>query len=54
MKPNFQSAEVELVFAEVPPRPRARLLRLRQLIFETARAEDVAPVKEALRWGQPS
>ena len=53
--PAFQTPEVASVFAAYPPALRDRLLRLRQLIFETAEAtEGVGPLQEALKWGQPS
>ena len=55
VEPAFQSDEVEAVFAAYPDALRDRLLRLRRLIFETARAtEGVGPVLETLKWGQPS
>ncbi len=51
----FQTPEVESVFAAYPPALQDRLLRLRDLIFETAAAtEGVGALQEALKWGQPS
>ena len=53
--PEFQSPEVASVFAAYPPALRDRLLRLRELIFETAQAtEGVGAIEETLKWGQPS
>ena len=48
-------ARVAAVFDAHPPRVRARLLKLRQLILETAAQTDgVGELEEALRWGDPS
>ena len=52
---EFDSLEVALVFDEYPGHVREKLMRLRQLIFETASAtEGVGELEEALRWGEPS
>ena len=54
MKP-FQSSAVEQVFRGYPNELRAKLMRLRQLIFEAAAGlEGVGPLDETLKWGQPS
>ena len=51
----FDHAGVEAVFAQYPERVRARLLVLRELIFETAALNDsVGPIEETLRWGEPA
>lgn len=51
----FSNHEVEAVFAVYPPRMREKLLRIRQLIFETAaNTERVGKLTETLKWGQPS
>lgn len=51
----FATAEVADVFTACPPRVRSRLLRLRDLIFETAAATDgVGEIEETLKWGEPS
>lgn len=51
----FKDRDVEAVFANYPPDVRARLLRLRQLIFDTAASiAGVGPLEETLRWGEPS
>ena len=52
---RFDNAEVEAVFRSYPNAVRKKLLVLRQLIFETARATDgVGELEETLKWGQPS
>ena len=46
---------VEAAFGAYPGRVRARLLALRRLILDTARAtEGVGTLEETLKWGQPS
>ncbi len=53
--PEFQEKAVSEVFAGYPAEIRTELLKLRTLIFETAAAtEDVGPLQETLKWGQPS
>ena len=48
-------ADVAAVFAAFPERVRARLLEVRNLIFETAAAsESVGPLTETLKWGEPA
>ena len=48
-------ADVAAAFAGVPERVRARLLEVRDLIFETAAAiEGVGPLTETLKWGEPA
>ncbi|WP_083218623.1 DUF1801 domain-containing protein [Bradyrhizobium icense] len=50
-----RDAAVEAVFEAYPNPVRAKLLALRRLIFDTARAtEGVGPLEETLKWGQPS
>ncbi len=52
---NQRSAEVEAVFASYPEGPRARLLELRQLVFDVADGlPGVGPVLETLKWGEPA
>lgn len=42
-------------FARFPPAVRSRLLELRSLIFETARARpEVGRLTETLKWGEPA
>ena len=54
MKP-FARPEVAAVFDAYPKNVKAKLLRLRRLIFETAaRTPSVGPLEETLKWGQPS
>jgi hypothetical protein len=48
-------AEVASVFSAFPTSVRARLLEVRDLIFETAAAIDgVGPLTETLKWGEPA
>jgi Domain of unknown function (DU1801) len=54
-QPNGASAAVEAVFDTYPKPLKARLLALRRLIFETAKAtKGVGALQETLKWGQPS
>ena len=54
-KPKFQDRDVAAVFNAYPRAVKAKLLSLRQLIFDVARqTPGVGEVHEALRWGQPS
>lgn len=47
--------EVAAVFSTFPSSVRATLLKVRELIFETAaRIEGVGPLKETLKWGEPA
>jgi hypothetical protein len=51
----FPNADVAGVFRAYPPTVKARLMRLRDLIFETASATPgVGEIDETLKWGQPS
>lgn len=53
--PPFTDAAVEAVFDAYPEGIRDDLLSLRALILETAeKTEDVGPLIETLKWGQPS
>jgi Domain of unknown function (DU1801) len=48
-------AEVAAVFSAFPASVRTRLLKVRDLIFETAAAiESVGPLTETLKWGEPA
>ena len=50
-----RDSAVDAVFDAYPKPVRARLLALRRLIFDTAKAtQGVGPLQEALKWGQPS
>lgn len=52
---RFQNSQVKEIFDAYPGDLKANLLRLRQLIFDTATGlEDVGPLEETLKWGQPS
>lgn len=53
--PRFTDPTVQAAFAAQPTAIRARLMALRQLIFETAADIDgVGPLEETLKWKQPS
>ncbi|MCB4456248.1 DUF1801 domain-containing protein [Leisingera sp. McT4-56] len=55
MKPAFATPEIAAAFAVSDPLVREGLLRLRQLIFDTAaETPEAGRVEEVLRWGQPS
>jgi Domain of unknown function (DU1801) len=48
-------ADVAAAFSVFPAGVRARLLEVRDLIFETAAAiEGVGPLTETLKWGEPA
>jgi Domain of unknown function (DU1801) len=48
-------ADVTAAFSVFPDRVRARLLEVRDLIFETAAgAKGVGPLTETLKWGEPA
>jgi hypothetical protein len=48
-------ADVAAAFSAFPAGVRARLLEVRDLIFETAAAvEGVGPLTETLKWGEPA
>ncbi len=52
---KFEDANVAAAFDGYPRPVRAKLMRLRQLIFDTAaKTEGVGQLKETLKWGQPS
>jgi Domain of unknown function (DU1801) len=56
-QPRIQRRDpaVEAAFGAYPRPVRARLLALRRLILDTARAtRGVGPLRETLKWGQPS
>lgn len=51
----FDKAEVAAVFHSYPDAVRAKLLFIRELIFDTAVATpNVGHIEETLKWGQPS
>jgi len=50
-----QGNGIDAVFAAYPPPVKSKLLALRRLIFDTAKAtKGVGALEEALKWGQPS
>ena len=53
--PPTKDPAVEAVFGAYPRPVRTKLLALRRLIFDTAKAtKGVGTLQEALKWGQPS
>ena len=53
-RPPRAGTDVARVFKAYPAPMRRHLLRLRQLIFDTAAKAGVGPVEETLRWGEPA
>jgi len=52
---SIEAPGVAQVFGSYPDPVRSKLLILRQLVLETAsQTEGVGPVKETLKWGEPS
>lgn len=52
---KFGNSEVEEVFNKYPQKVKKKLLYLRQLIFNTAKANDeCGDLVETLKWNQPS
>ena len=47
-------AEVRAVFDGMASPAREQLLDVRRMIFEVASAEDVGPLTETLKWGEPA
>jgi hypothetical protein len=55
MNTRFQSPRVAATFAGYPVLARAKLLRLRSLIFEVAaETPGVGAIEETLKWGEPA
>ena len=51
----FQNSQVDGVFSAYSGKLKKKLLRLRQLIFDTAsRLDNVGLLEETFKWGQPS
>lgn len=52
---KFTNPETKSVFDGYTPQMQKKLLRLRELVFETAdETSGVGPLEEVLKWGQPS
>jgi hypothetical protein len=52
---RFASSDVQSVFKAYPPALRAKLMALREMLFDTAAGtEGVGTLTETLKWGQPS
>lgn len=46
---------IEKIFDKYPPKIRRQLLALRKIIFDVAASiEDVGPLEETLKWGEPA
>lgn len=55
MTRRFNDPAVAAVFDTYPRRVKAKLMKLRKLIFDTAsKTEGVGALDETLKWGQPS
>jgi hypothetical protein len=50
----FQDREVKEKYDSFSPSVRPKLLRLRELAFETAERLEAGPLTESLKWGQPA
>jgi hypothetical protein len=50
----FQDRAVKAKYESFPPLTRVKLLRLRELAFETAERLKAGPLTESLKWGQPA
>lgn len=51
----FDDPDVEAVFNHYPAQVHAKMIQLRQLVFETASAsKEKLSVQETLKWGEPS
>jgi uncharacterized protein DUF1801 len=54
-KNKIANSEVAAVFSSYPKTIRARLMFLRQLVFDTAaETQGVGELEETLKWGEPS
>jgi len=55
IRPKFKSPEVATLFAAYPKDIKAKLLFLREMIFDVAaEMKEVGELEETLKWGQPS
>ena len=55
MSKNIENPEVAALFERYPKEIKAKLLSLRQLIFDVAsKTSGVGELEETLKWGQPS
>ena len=51
---RISDPNVARAFRAVPPAPRARLLALRETIFDVALRTGIGELEEALKWGEPA
>ena len=55
IRSDFSDPAVQAAFDAYPKPLKAKLMRMRRLIFDTAKTiEGVGPLEETLKWGQPS
>ncbi len=47
-------SEIQTKFDSYPENVRVTLLKVRDLIYETARKEGIDEIEETLKWGEPS
>jgi hypothetical protein len=51
----FKNSDIEAIFNNYPIEIREKCLLLRQLIFDTAKADPrIGSIEETLKWGEPS
>jgi hypothetical protein len=50
----FEDSKVEEKYDSFSPSARPKLLRLRELAFETSERFGAGPLTESLKWGQPA
>jgi hypothetical protein len=51
----IQNPAVDLKFSNYPPEVRDHMIRLRELVLQTANEiQNIASVEETLKWGEPS
>ncbi len=52
--PKSMPSEVAAAIADLPRSMQELLLQLRTMILEAAKAKDIGPVEETLKWGEPA
>ena len=50
----IMTKEVQAKFDTYPAHVQAQMFELRELILKLAEAEGIVPIKETLKWGEPS
>lgn len=52
---KFLSPNVENIFRSYPESARAKMMKLRELIFSVARSQsNIGDIEEVIKWGEPS